>query len=106
MTTPNRTVQILGELRRLGFDDLAFSHLHHWRAVGRIDTIDAHAKYCAERQYFLEGGTNEKVQQRLELVLRAYTQGGFVSGRQEVFVALAEAAWFELPHVSSLHDER
>lgn len=54
----------------------------------------------------MEGGTNEKVQQRLELVLRAYTQGGFVSGRQEVFVALAEAAWFELPHVSSLHDER
>jgi hypothetical protein len=33
----------------------------------------------------------------LELVLRAYSQGGFQSGRPEVFCALADAAWLEIP---------
>ena len=106
MRTPQHTVELLRRLQALGFDDLAFSHLHHWRAVGRSDSIEAHASYCAGRQRFVAGGTNERVQERLERVYNGYTNGGFQSGKQEVFVALAEAAWHDVPHTPGIEDER
>lgn len=98
MGTPNHTIDLLKSLRVRGFDDLAFSHIHHWRSIGRTDTIDRHASYCAKTSEFRPGGNNERVQKRLELVLGACASGGFKSGRQDVFIALAQAAWLEVPH--------
>lgn len=46
---------------------------------------------------FRRGGTNEAIQLRLQLVLNSYRNGGFSSGREEVFLSLAEAAWAEIP---------
>jgi hypothetical protein len=105
MGTPNHTIELLESLKKRGFDDLAFSHLHHRRAVGRSDSIAAHIKHCAKTTEFESGGNNERVQKRLELVLGAYASGGFTSGRQEVFVALAEAAWHEVPHPAGANVE-
>ena len=45
----------------------------------------------------LDGSTNGLVQERLKLVLQAYRGGGFKFGRAEVFAALAEAAFQEIP---------
>src|SRR4051812_7710172 len=98
MGTPNHTLELLASLKTRGFDDVAFSLLHHRRAGGRSDSIAAHVRHCAKTNEFEAGGNNERVQKRLELVLGAYAQGGFHSGRQEIFIALAQAAWLEVPH--------
>lgn len=102
MDTPNPaiTLTLLDDLERLGFDDQAFARLHHWRAVGKDETIRAFRAYCEKHDDFQADGNNARVAQRLELVLKAYTQGGFTSSRREVFITLAEAAWLEVPSVA------
>ena len=97
MTDPKRTIELLEQLKQLGFTDRAFAKLHHFRLQGRDDSMAAHTAYCEQHGSFLRGGTNEAVQLRLELVLNAHKSGGFTSGREAVFVSLAEAAWAEIP---------
>jgi hypothetical protein len=97
MTDPRRTIEQLEELKQLGFTDRAFAKLHHFRLRGRDDKIADHAAYCEKQGSLKPGGTNEAVQLRLQLVLNAYRSGGFKSGREAVFVSLAEAAWAEIP---------
>jgi hypothetical protein len=97
MTSSQRTIQLLDELEALGFNDHAFGHLHHFRATrGVYDTIAAHRRYAEKTQEFRKGGTNEKVQRRLELVLNAYKAGPFTR-RAPVFLALSQAAVEEIP---------
>ena len=50
---------------------------------------------------FQAGGENERVQHRLDMVLRAYRSGGFHSKDPRIFCALADAAFFELPPLAS-----
>jgi hypothetical protein len=97
MTSPERTIELLDQLEALGFDDQAFARLHHFRLKGRRPTISAHRLYCDATSSFQDAGENELVQRRLELVLKAYRSGVFKSGRPEVFGALADAAFHELP---------
>jgi hypothetical protein len=97
MTSPKRTIDLLDLLNVLGFDDQAFARLHHFRLKGRKPTISDHRHYCEAITSFQGDGENELVQRRLELVLNAYRAGGFESRRPEVFGALAEAAFYELP---------
>lgn len=97
MAAPHRTIELLNELQRLGFDDGAFSRLHHFRLKGRRDTIEAHRKYVVERGELRDGDSNEELQRRLEMVLKAYRGAGFTSGSPFVFAALAEATFLELP---------
>lgn len=98
MSSTQRTLDLLAELEILGFENSAFATLHHFKAIrGTDDTIEAHRKYCESHLTLRSGGTNEKVQRRLALVLDAYTNGGFKSGKKEVFVSLAEAAVNEIP---------
>lgn len=94
---PQRTIKILNDLKKNGFTNAAFCRLHHFRASGRKVTINAHKQYCATRSSFVNDGNNELVQQRLELVWDAYRKGGFKSSNSKVFIALAEAAFYELP---------
>lgn len=100
MTSTKRTLELLDDLEKLGFENSAFAQLHHFRVTRGIDdTIEAHRKYCGEHLSFQPGGLNDKVQLRLALVLSAYLCGRFSSGRKEVFVALAKAAVEEIPVV-------
>lgn len=95
MSTTKRTIELLDELEKLGFNDPAFGHLHHFQVTrGVYDTISAHRRYV-EKHGFVRG-TNEKVQRRLELVLNAYRAGPFKRGAP-VFLALAQAAVEEIP---------
>ena len=97
MASPQRTLELLDELQRLGFDDGAFSRLHHFRLKGRRDTIQSHRDYVAKRDELRDGDSNDEVQRRLEIVLKAYRSGGFASSSPFVFAALAEAAFLEVP---------
>jgi len=97
MTSSKRTIELLDELEALGFDDHAFGHLHHFRATrGVYDTIAAHRRYAEKTAEFRKGGTNEKVQRRLQLVLNSYKAGPFTR-RKAVFLSLAQAAVDEVP---------
>jgi hypothetical protein len=97
MASPRRTIELLDELGELGFNDQAFARLHHFRMKRRKATIRAHYSYCQAIASFQNDGENELVQQRLKLVMNAYRSGVFKSGRPEVFSALADAAFYELP---------
>ncbi|MBE0702802.1 MAG: hypothetical protein IH582_06485 [Afipia sp.] len=94
---PKETLRLLDELEALGFTSEAFAKLHHFRLAGREATIGRHRSYCNKTSAFAADGTNELVQRRLKLVLDSYRQGGFRSGHSAVFVALAEAAFHEIP---------
>jgi hypothetical protein len=94
---PKHSLALLDELEALGFDDEAFGRLHHYRAKERMARIQAHREYCARIEAFHEDGENERVQRRLERVLRAYRAGGFESRSAPIFVALADAAYHDLP---------
>ena|ERR1700692_2368174 len=101
---PKKSIDLLDALASLGFTDEAFSTLHHLRTAGRAATIQEHRRYCQNTESFQEDGENERVQKRLQLVHAAYTNGGFKSGGGKVFVALAEAAFAEVPTVcTSMH---
>jgi len=91
---PKETVLLLDELERLGFTDQAFHVLHHFRSD---ETLSRHRAYCEVHDSFRTDGNNELVQKRLRMVLAAYKAGGFRSGKPEVFVALAEAAFRNTP---------
>ena len=96
MTKPSITIILLDELESLGFDNTAFSALHHFREKGRRETIKSHRKYCENTRQFKENDNNLQVQRRLRLVLNAYVLGGFESQYPEVFLGLAEAAYKEI----------
>ena len=98
---PKRSLELLDQLVALGFTDEAFAQLHHFRLKNRRDHIAAHRRYCEKTESFHDDGENERVQLRLELVLRAYRAGGFKSNDPHVFVALADAAFYEIPPVAA-----
>ena len=95
--SPKRSIELLNSLAALGFTDRAFAALHHFALAGRDATIEEHRRYCEKTAAFQDDGENLRVQKRLELVLAAYTAGGFKSGTEQVFVALAEASMSEIP---------
>jgi hypothetical protein len=97
-STPSKTLELLAELEALGFDDSAFSVMHHFAKPVRIAR---HRGYCEMLQR--EGGafrtnSNRLVQRRLAMVLAMYKAGNFASGSSEVFQHLAHAAVAEVPH--------
>ncbi len=102
MVDPKTTIRLLDALEELGFNNDAFSALHHFREKGRADTIAEHRAHCMETESFQDGGVDARIQQRLKLVLTAYQLGGFHSGQAEVFRCLAEAAYNEI--TSKHHD--
>jgi hypothetical protein len=105
MTTPKRTIELLDELEKLGFNDWAFARLHHFRINGERATIEVHRRHCEGIGSFRRDGEDEVVQRRLELVIDAYRKGGFRSGRSDVFAALADASFHELPPPGCLPNE-
>ena len=97
MEIPSKTVELLDELKGLGFDDTSFWRVHHFREKGECESIRSHRDHCKAVKSFQAHGTNALVQRRLRLIRDAYRKGGFSSGRSEVFQWLAEAAYAEIP---------
>jgi len=96
MANPKDTLMLLDRLEELGFGDSAFAKLHHFRERESNAGIAAHRAYCEKTKIFRDDGTNEKVQQRLRLVLSAYVLAGFSSNSSLLFEHLAEAAYLEI----------
>lgn len=95
---PARTIEFLTELQALGFDDAAFSVLHHF---ARPESIARHRQYCEmlqEEGAYFRTNSNRLVQRRLAMVLSMYKAGGFTSHSPEVFHHLASAVIAEVPH--------
>src|SRR5437879_7458858 len=92
-TDPKRSIELLGILGELGFTDAALSRLHHRRLQGQSVTIERHINYCEGIGSFRDDGENALVQRRLEIVLKTYLAGGFKTAREEIFKALADAAF-------------
>lgn len=101
---PKRSLELLQTLVELGFTDAAFARLHHFRLKHRDARISEHRNYCEKIASFQDDGENERVQRRMELVLRAYQSGGFCSGDPRVFVALADAAFHEVLPLGAAQD--
>src|SRR5260370_6245753 len=83
MRNPKQTIAYLNELQTLGFTDEAFWRIHHFREKGEKESINGHRSYCQVRDSFLDEGTNERVQIRLEIVLtyfKRYFSGNTASG--------------------------
>ena len=92
---PQRTVVLLNELETLGFTNEAFWRLHHFREKGKRDTIHVHKSYCEKTDSFEDDGNNERVEVRLEMVLKCYK--AYHEGNPDMFTYLADAAYCMVP---------
>jgi hypothetical protein len=99
-TDPKRTLQLIANLEKLGFDDHALKILHHKGANG--ETIKSHQKFCSNRtRHFEAGRLDSQVQRRLEFVLREYKELGFEEFKEadatDLFCRLAKASVVVIP---------
>lgn len=74
-TDPRRTIELLNDLEKLGFDNAAFKILHHPGKLGQ--TISIHRNWCANNRLNPYRPLQQKkldwqVQRRLEFVLREF----------------------------------
>jgi hypothetical protein len=103
MRDPKQTIAYLDELEELGFTNEAFWRLHHFRDKGRHDTIQSHRRYCEKTESFHEDETNERVQIRLEIVLKHFKQyyadpvRADGTSAAKIFPLLADAAYTLVP---------
>lgn len=95
-----RSLELLDELEKLGFNDEAYWRIHHFRVKDgkqKKDTIKAHRKHLHDRaagnDQLTVTRTNMQVQQRLAWILETYVAEGQPAGNQTRFVELAEKAW-------------
>jgi hypothetical protein len=88
--------------------DEAFWRIHHFREKGKKESINGHRSYCQLTDSFLDEGTNERVQIRMEIVLTYFkeyfsenTASDFIPARhgdfEKTFIQLAEAAYTLVP---------
>ena len=94
---PKLTIASLDELQRLGFTDEAFWRIHHFREKNNKETISGFRSYCETTDSFRNGGNNERVQKRIEMVLTNYR--AYHTGKPAVFTRLADAAYSMIPAV-------
>src|SRR5271154_4425035 len=92
---PQRTVELLDELETLGFTNDAFWRLHHFRKTDKKDTMGSHKSYCEKTGLFEDNGNNERVQARLEMVIKCYK--AYYNGNPGMFPRLADAAYCMVP---------
>jgi len=98
MTNPKQTIEYLDELQKLGFTNEAFCLLHHFRENGIRETINSHRSYCEKTGSFdRDDGSNQRVQERLKIVLKYYRD--YHAGNPAMFTQLADAAYRIVPAV-------
>ena len=91
---PKETIRLLEELRSLGFTDDDFRIVHHQRAA----TIRSMTNYCERIGAFRANDANDRVRERLRLVLSQYkNRGPAGSAAPGVFAAFAREAVEEIP---------
>ncbi len=91
---PKRTATLLNQLSDLGFSDDDFRIIHHMSDA----TIAKHREYCKTVKAFEAEATNQRVRERLELVLNTFRAGWFTApAKPGVFRCLAQAAVVEIP---------
>ncbi len=95
MRQAKQTISYLDELQTLGFTDEAFSKIHHFREKGENHPIRTHRSYCEGTDSFQDGGNNERVQIRLEIVLKYFE--AYHAGNSAMFARLADAAYVLIP---------
>ena len=87
----NQTLQLLAELKNMGFGDAAFGRLHHKR-----ENISGMEKYCEDNLKRRFSENNALVYRRLAFVLNA-CKGLEIpteqTGQIQLFNTLAEAAF-------------
>jgi len=89
---PKRTLDLLEELRDLGFNDEAFWRLHHFRKRKK-EKIASFRAYCEKTSAFVPDGANERVHRRLAFVLETYRE----AANTKNLIALADAAFDKIP---------
>jgi hypothetical protein len=87
-----RTLHLLEELEKMGFNDDAFGRLHHKR-----ETITGMRKYCVDHPTRSFGEANERVYERLAFVLNASKELKLSRDQAQLFNTLAEAAFDAIP---------
>jgi hypothetical protein len=90
-----QTIAYLDELQKLGFTDESFSLIHHFQLKNEKHPISTHRAYCENTDAFQADGNNERVQIRLEMILRYYKT--YFAGNPAVFPRLAKAAYCMVP---------
>jgi hypothetical protein len=95
MRNPKQTIAYLDELLTLGFTDEAFWKIHHFQEKGENHPINTHRTYCEKTDSFQDGGNNERVQMRLEIVLKYFK--AYHAGNPAAFPRLADAAYVLIP---------
>lgn len=96
MVRRQETLRLLDELEPLGFDDDAFSTLHHFDK----ETIASHRAYCKKGETFsLQKPSNIIVQQRLRFVAEACRALGGRPLKSETFFRLAKIASDEIHEI-------
>ena len=91
---PRRTAELLDKLSALGFSDSDFRVLHHQSYA----TVRLMTDYCSTIDDFQPDGTNQRVRERLELVLAAFLGANFSKpAKTGVMALLAQAAVKEIP---------
>jgi hypothetical protein len=96
---PKRTLELLDQLEPLGFLNEPFHIIHHF---GDKASINIHRSYCRDllkkSGEFLPDGTNEKVRERLEIVLESFkARQSSEHTEPGVFRALAKEATAKIP---------
>lgn len=101
MAKAQKTIDLLDQLSKAGFDDSAFWRLHHARLRNWKESISAHRDYCkkiaASSGVFLDDSENERVQRRLAWVLAKHEKSGVQHGDASHFQNLADLAFEGLP---------
>jgi hypothetical protein len=97
MANPKLSIALLDDLNKFGFTDEAFKLLHHSRVNGWTARISGHRRYCARISSFHKDSNNERVQLRLEFVLKRYREAGYPPGQVDIFVKLADEAFKKYP---------
>jgi hypothetical protein len=91
---PQQTIQLLDLLSSYGFADEDLRIVHHMDGF----TIQRMRDYCERTQSFRDDSTNEKVRDRLQMILAMFLAGNFTRPAQQgVFNDLARAAVREIP---------
>ena len=103
MADPKRSIELLIELVDLNFTNEAYWRVHPFRDADppRKDTISRHISYCKKTKTFPYGRTGERVQTRLEFVLKEYKADRHKFWRTpRTFESLADLAYKRIPALS------
>ena len=103
MRNRKQTIAYLEKLQALGFTNEAFGKIHHFRKKARKETIQGHRAYCAKMKTdtFYDDQNNERVQIRLEMILRCFKEyhqkASTTKDIDKLFVRLADAVYVLVP---------